>query len=498
MAQDQAPVDLPDNAFSFSQNCRFAGGYAGRMAGHIQVFGALSVVPLFVLPMTYGSSKFVVYPGTNAIYADDGTTETDVTGSPPTGTATDKWTGDVFNSIAILNNGVDIPQYWDGNIANNFAGFPTWDANWRAKSIGSYKNFIVAINITKSGARYPQLVKWSTAANPGTMPNSWDEADPTTDAGEFPLADTQGELVDQQTLGGVNIIYKTDSYYAMQFVGGEAKFAFQLIEKNTGLLSQNCVVEFPGGHACIGNGDIYVHNGGQSRSIVSERDRDWFFGNLDATYRGLSFACVNPSKKEVWFCAPGTGFTSCTYALVWNWESDTIGQRDLPNLYHANTGQIDVAAISVWDSFTDVWDDVTEIWSQLQYNSSEQRLIMASANQEFYLPDRSSTFDGNEYTSTLQREDLVLGDPTMVKLIQNIWLRVDAPTGVVLQVRCGSRASPDQEVSWGAYFTYTVGTSFRVNLFCSGRFIAYEIRSTSGSSWRVKGITFEFENVSEF
>jgi hypothetical protein len=176
---DQFPVDIPDNAFTYASNVRFAGGYAGRLGGHIQVFGTLSTTPLFVQPMTYGTSKFVIYPGTNKIYADDGTTETDVTGTAPTGTTQDKWTGDVFQGLAILNNQVDVPQYWDGNTANNFATFPTWNANWRAKSISTYRNFIVAVNITKAGVRYPQLVKWSDAAEPGAMPNSWDEALPS-------------------------------------------------------------------------------------------------------------------------------------------------------------------------------------------------------------------------------------------------------------------------------------------------------------------------------
>lgn len=495
---DQFPVDIPDNAFSYASNVRFAGGFAGRLGGHIQVFGALGTTPLFIQPMIYGASRFVIYPGTNKIFADDGTTETEVTGTAPTGTATDKWTGDVFQGLAILNNQVDVPQYWDGNIATNFATFPTWNANWRAKSVSTYRNFIVAVNITKAATRYPQLVKWSDSAEPGAMPNSWNEADPTTLAGEFPLADTQGELVDAVTLGGVQIIYKTDSMYSMQFVGGEQVFNFQLIEKNVGLLSQNCAVAFPGGHACIGNGDIYIHNGGNSRSIVSEKARDWFFGNLDVTYRGLSFACVNPSKKEIWFCAPGTGFSSCTYALVWNWETNTIGQRDLPSLYHGNTGQIDVTAISVWDSYTDVWDDVTETWSQTQYNPSETRLILASANAELYLPDRGQTFDGTDYSSVLQRTDLVFGDPAIVKAIKSVWIRVDAPTGTMLQFRLGSRGTPDTDITWSGYVNYTVGSSLKVDSLVNGRFIGYEVKSTSGATWRIKGLTFEFEMESEF
>lgn len=498
MMPDQAPVDLPDNAFSAAQNCRFAGGFAGRMGGHIQIFGTLSTTPLFVLPLLYNTTRFIIYPGTNAIYAHDGTTETNVTGTPPTGAATDKWTGDNFNGLAILNNQIDVPQYWDGNTANNFATFPTWDATWRCKSIRSYRNFIVAVNITKGATRYPQLVKWSADGEPGAMPNSWDETDPTNLAGEFPLADTQGDLVDSLPLGGSNIIYKTDGYYEMSFVNGLEVFSFRLLDKNAGLLSQNCAVAFPGGHACIGNGDIYIHNGGQSRSIVSERDRDYFFGNMDTDARNHCFAAVNPSKKEVWFCAPDGSGTGCTYALVWNWESDSIGHRTLPSLYHANVGQVDVTAISVWDAYTDVWDDVTETWNQLTYNPAEQRLVMASANTELYLPDRSQGFDGVDYTSTLERTGLILGEPTMMKMVQAIWPRFDAVTGTTIQMRIGTQQSPDQDVTWGSWFNYVVGTSFKADILMTGRFIAYAIQSTSGATWRIKGLTFEFEMAGEY
>jgi hypothetical protein len=183
---------------------------------------------------------------------------------------------------------------------------------------------------------------------------------------------------------------------------------------------------------------------------------------------------------------------------VWNWESDTIGQRQLPNLYHGNTGQIDVTAIQVWDAYTDVWDDVTETWSQTTYNPAETRLILASANTELYLPDRTSQFDGTDYSSTLQRTGLVFGDPTTVKAIKRVWLRVDAPTGVTIKFRIATQSTPDSSITWGGYTNYTVGTSLSVDVMANARFIGYEVRSTSGGTWRIKSITFDYEIESEF
>ena len=39
------------------------------------------------------------------------------------------------------------------------------------------QNYLIALDLTKSGTRYPHMVKWSAAADPGTVPASWDETD---------------------------------------------------------------------------------------------------------------------------------------------------------------------------------------------------------------------------------------------------------------------------------------------------------------------------------
>jgi hypothetical protein len=65
-------------------------------------------------------------------------------------------------------------------------------------------------------------------------------------------------------------------------------------------------------------------------------------------------------------------------------------------------------------------------------------------------------------------------------------------------MRVGNQKSPDQPMNWGGWFNYVVGTNFRADLFTTGRFIGYAIQSQSGATWRIKGLTFEFDMAGEF
>jgi hypothetical protein len=153
---DAAPQELPPNAWSAATNMRFRDGYAERFKGSAAVFDAPAVVPYFVAPFAAGTARMWIHAGLARVYVDDGTTRTDLTpASPYTGAIDDKWTGGTLGGISIINNGVDLPQYWGGNIANKFAALTAWTSTWRAVSVRPFKNFLVALGITWSSGRQP-------------------------------------------------------------------------------------------------------------------------------------------------------------------------------------------------------------------------------------------------------------------------------------------------------------------------------------------------------
>ena len=500
LVADQPAQELPVNAWSRVENMRFRGGCAERMGGHAAVFSAPSVTPYHLAAYQNGASRYWVHFGLAAIYSDDGSTRTDLTGTAPTGTAADKWSTAVLGGVLLATNGVDQPMYWGGNTANNFATLTGWNSNWRCKSIGSFKAFAVAVGVTKSGTYYPHMVKWSHEADPGTVPTSWDETDATKSAGEVDIADTTDSIVDQLVLGDANLIYKERSIYAMRYIGGTQIFEFRRIPGNYGMLAKGCAAVTPLGHVVLANGDVVLVDGvNEPKSIIKDRDKTWLFASqIDSTNYAKCFVVANPTKSEVLICYPEVGESVCTKAFAWNWDSDTWGPRDLPSVNHAASGMLDYSVSASYDAQTDSYDDAAGLIDQNEYTPADARLIMASSAPALYLADAGSSFAGTAVEAVLERTGLSFDDPETVKLIRSVTPRIDAPAGTVLTIYAGGSMDAEQAPTWSAGVTYAVGSTRKADLFASGRFLALRIESSGGQKWRVKSLSVDVQPMGAY
>lgn len=147
--KDIAPQELPINAWSDCINMRFTDGGVSRIKGEKKIFDTPVVVPYHLQPYTVDGVRYWVHAGLSTVYADDGTTRSNITPtSAPTGGIDDRWTGGIFNGILIANNQVDAPIFWGGT--GLAATLTNWPANTIAKSVRPYKNVIVALGVTKN------------------------------------------------------------------------------------------------------------------------------------------------------------------------------------------------------------------------------------------------------------------------------------------------------------------------------------------------------------
>jgi hypothetical protein len=240
-----------------------------------------------------------VYAGLQKTYADDGATQTDITNANNTGAIADRYTGGLFNGVYIQNNGVDIPQFWGGNTALNLANLTAWPAGYKAGFLRPFKNYLVAGDITRGGVRERATFLWSTEADPGTIPASWDIADATQDAGDVSLAETNGTLIDALPLGDTLVIYKDDAIHGAQNVSGGAIFRFSRFPGNTGLLARGCVVQTPPGHVFLTPGfDLVLFTGqGEPQSIIEGRMRTWLAASIKLGLRHARFPCHQPGHE---------------------------------------------------------------------------------------------------------------------------------------------------------------------------------------------------------
>lgn len=488
---DQAAQEIPPNALSRVSNVRFRNGSATRFGGHVGIFDTPSVTPYYVAPFGTADKRYWIHSGLASTFADDGTTRTDISGTALTGTADDRFTGGALHGLFILSNAVDPPKYWNGDTGTNLATLTSWDANWRVKFIRPFKNFLVYGYPTKSSVAYPHTIGWSAAADPGTLPSTYDTSSTTTEAGDAPIGETPDKIVDGLTRGEVFLVYKEQSIYRMELNGDPVSvFSIKRIPGTFGMLARGCAADTPKGHVVLANGDVVLVDGfGEPQSLMDGRVRDWFFQTqLDSTNYARSWVAANLAKSEVWVGYPSIGASYPDKALVWSWIDNAWGIRDLPNATYAAAGLLEYDAADTWAADPDDWIDDSTLWGQNDFTPSDARFIMASTAPAIYLADSGTTYAGTTINASIERTGLVFDNPDVVKTWVSMTPRIRAAAGTVVYIQFGGSMSAEVAPTWSDPIEYTVGTSVKAFGFASGRYLAYRIYSTGKQGWSVKSI----------
>lgn len=487
---DLTPEELQIGAWSGAQNMRFLNGYAQRFKGTARVFDAPTVTPYWIQNYITPTKRYWVHAGLQKVFADDGTTRTEITpASVFTGAIDDRWTGGALGGILVMNNGVDQPQYWNGDTATDLATLTGWNSNWRCKALRTFKNYLIALDITKTGTRYGSMVKWSAASVSGALPTSWDETDVTKDAGESTLSETPDNLVDALPLGDALIIYKERSCYAMRYIGTPFVFQFTRIPGDYGMLYRGCAVDTPVGHVVMTAGDIVVNTGQVMTSIADGAIRRYIFNNINTSNYKRAFVTSNPQRNEVLVCFPFGDSTTCNKAAVWNWDTKKWGIRDLTNVTYGATGLIDNLYSGTWASDTETWELDATTWNENEYSPNEARLLFAETSRISAF-DVSAGDDGStNLTGYLERTGMTFDDPAMVKMIRAVYPRIEAPSGTQVTVEIGGSMLPNVPPTWVNCSTYTVGQSIKADGFAVGKFLA--VRITASRPWRMRSFDLD-------
>lgn len=504
--RDLSAHELPPNAWSDASNIRFLDGYAYQFYGHGEVYNVPSgpsAVPQHVVPCNVAGARYWIYTtasGTFAVTVSAGAaTHTDITHATPRTGVVNRWTSTLLSGIPVLNTGDTsaVPMSWNLNLANKFVDLANWPANTYCKSLRAFKNFLVALNITKSGTNYPFMVKWSHPADPGALPISWDPADATKDAGEFDLAEGQDSIVDGLQLRDSFLIYKESSIWRMDFTGGPYVFRFSKVLGTSGALNRNCVVEIDGQHLVLTNSDVIVHDGQAANSVLDKQTRRYLFQQIDIDNADKCFVFKNPFLNEAFICYPGLGSSVCDRAMIWNWVDKTVSFRSLPNLNHAAFGPVDDTLLGTWASDIDPWDSDLSAWAGPGFVPALSRVIMASTDQKLYLLDASASFNGSIPSAYLERRGLSLGAPESVKLVRSVRPRISGNLGQTVQIQVGySNSSPYDEPTWGATMNHVIGQTVSNDCLVSGRYIAVRFASGTAYQWRLDSYDLDVVPVS--
>ena len=494
--KDVKPYNLPPNAFSDGENVRAYEDSIEKCEGHIDAFadqeiGRLSVDPYWLTSIVQGFDAYWVYAGSSSVFATDGVVQANITRDSSTyAMDTSKgWTGGVMGGVVFLNNGVDAPQQWvaPANLATKLTDLSNWPAGAKCQSLRSFKQFMFAMNYTNpSGTNYPRMLKWSNSSSFNSVPSTWDETDATQDAGEYELADTPGDIIDGSELRDSFMIYKEDSIWGAQFIGPPFIFRFYKISESTGAINRRCMAEFPNGHFVFGVNDCYINDGQNLTSVLDQRNRREVFDQLGGGNFSKCFVTPFFIRSEMWACYPSNGSTWANRAVVWNWRTNAIGFRDLPDVAFIHQGVSPTVAVggdsptyvggTSWDENIGSWDDA------VKYDPTRAYPLMASPDsQKIFIADESNTFDGITYTSRIERTGMHFGDTLVAKYCNAVYIDMESSGAVDIYV--GGNDSANSPVVWKGPFSFDPATQEKIDCRVTNKYLAFKVVSTTEVSW---------------
>ena len=335
VVKDIPEQELAPEFFTDAQNVRFTARGVEQVRGDRLRMATGLAEAKWMMQVPPSTRPLWVYGDESSLVAWDGVEHSNITrvAQPYSGDQTQRWNGTLFSGMLIANNTVDVPQLWTSlNLITPMVDLPNWPSTLRCKFLRSFKNFLIAGNLSEGGSSFPFRLRWSHPAQPGAVPPSWVVNSPAFSGRQTDLGETEDELVDSLQMGDINIIYREASAWGMQYVGGQSVFRLWRVLDNEGALWRDCVQAIPRGHVCFGQNDIFVHNGvrGSAESIVHNITRKWLFSLISPENYQNCFTMQNQEQKEVWFCLPEAGAQYATFAMIWNYKDGTFGFRDLP------------------------------------------------------------------------------------------------------------------------------------------------------------------------
>jgi len=508
--KDLAQHGLPLNAWTDAKNMRFRKRSAIQFFGHGPSYDKPVVVPYHVVQLNIGAASYWMYAGAQKIYAATITNGVAVHTNLTRQTAgadvnyagkPNAWTSTLLSGIPILNpgNDVDPPQQWNQDPASRCKVLDNWPANTVCKSMRTYRNFLIALNVTKSGQNFPFMVKWSNPADPGGVPTTWDISNQDAEAGETDLAEGGDRIVDGLQLRDSFMIYKEQSVWRMDFTGGPFVFSFRKVLGVSGAMNRNCIVELDGVHFVLAGSDVVVHDGQSATPVLDDVAREALFQDMDTDYNDRSFVFKNPFLNEVFVCYTSIGTTAPNKALVWNYKDRTVTYRDIPDLNHASYGKVNDSLGDSWAADPDTWESDITKWNQPDNVPNLARVLMASADPDLLLLDSAATFNGKPIESYLERRGLSFDGDGLTKRIMSIRPRITGtPGGTVIIKVGGHMTDPSADPEWTAEIEFVIGEDIAADCIVDWRYPAIRFEAGTATAWRLDSFDYHVQPGSKW
>lgn len=363
-APDQPAYDIPPEYFNHVEGVEFTAEGVRNAVKEVELFAPVSINPLDIVKVKLANDdEAFVYLGLYEAYVVRGGVHTNITrvagdggnyaADEPTG-----WQEAILHGVPIFNNGNDLPQQYDPqNPESPLTNLANWPVDLTTQVIRPYKNFLIALQVNVGNGVYDrQVMIWSSPADPGTVPPSWDYTDPAEQAGLYTFSETDDKVIDGLALGDEFIVYKERSIYAVRFIGGTFVMSIKRRPGDVGLLTAEAVCDTPRGHCFVGQDDVYLYRGNSyPESISNGRVRRELFTNITQGQKSKIFVKHDATRKAVWIFYPSNNSLWCNKAAIWRYENNTWSFRDVPQVSGATFGDVTLVVQKTWDDLRNAW-----------------------------------------------------------------------------------------------------------------------------------------------
>jgi len=522
--KDLAPFDLPVGAWSDGRNVLFQGnrvtsGPVLRNISNIASVDSLAEPPVLLATAESVSGFDPIIIGTRDFrfrsLVND--TLTNINPAAAASISDEPYTTTLLGGILYVNRPDFVPYYYD-DLTPQMKPVPAWDASWRARAFRSFKDFGIALSVTKGASDYPTMVKWSNATSSGSTPPDWDTTLLSSLAGENVITEATGQLVDGGPLKNEFVIYSNREAFLMEYIGAPLVFSFRKLFADDGVMSANCFVEVQGRHFVFGQRDIYVNDGISKRSIADNRVRRFIFDRINQSKSKFCFTFHSPTLTSVFFCYPTTisevlfpGTTYCNEAAVYNYASDTWTFLDVPNISSMTMANVDsklsyaTASIS-YEGIGGTYAEQEDTFTRHVLLSSVKSGTVVSESRVLGLDDPNlpkiskpsvTGLSGNGYVT---RSGITLESLGMAldarKFIASLYPLVQANSSSGFSVAFGRSENPDSVVSFETPIPFDPKTQYKVDTRTNGRFLSTGFNFPAGGGYYLSGYDVDIRRLS--
>lgn len=404
-----------------------------------------------------------------------------------------EWTSTNLGRVPVFNNRGTFPMALvPGTSALQTLDWSpgvTWaDRDIKARSVRSYKSFLIAMNIVDVTSPQPDVVLWSDSADTGALPGSWDYADPSTLAGKNVLGGNEGDIIDGLPLRDSFVVYQQRGITVMDFADGtDWVFRFRTITNSLDVININCIAEVKGLHFIQTADDIVMNDGNRIDSILHNRMRTHYQSHINSEMLNRCFVARDDDSKEVWFCYPEVGADRATQAMLWNWRDQTWAVRDLPSVTHMDYGYAPPKG-QTWVDDDRPWGEETETWGSGGTSSTGRKNLGVSGGGLVQFD-----YATEDYQTLWERQSIPIAGLGINVTIQRLLPQIRSENSLrAIYIEVGSQQFAEDRIEWKPAIRFRPGIDRKIDMRTTGELFSFRVRSTGIGIFEMSGIDVEF------